>query len=116
MFRLRVLTASTIAMVQLSRRYHTGTFQSYQRRRLMLAALAGMTGFSASAGFLWTSAYAETGSSVKHDGQLLEEDLLSNVTEEVEAESALESSGGEEEDEAGLEGKKKKPRVGFRDR
>ncbi|KAL0177355.1 hypothetical protein M9458_026249, partial [Cirrhinus mrigala] len=54
MYRLRALTAATIGMVQLSRRHHTGAFRSYQRRRLMLAAIAGVTGISASAGLLWT--------------------------------------------------------------
>uniref|UniRef100_A0A672MQX0 Calcium uptake protein 1, mitochondrial n=1 Tax=Sinocyclocheilus grahami TaxID=75366 RepID=A0A672MQX0_SINGR len=103
-------------MVQLSRRHHTGAFRSYQRRRLMLAALAGVTGISASAGLLWTRAYAEAGSSVKHEEQMKEEEPLKDVVEEAESDGALESSSGEEEDEAGTEGKKKKQRVGFRDR
>ncbi|XP_016088400.1 calcium uptake protein 1, mitochondrial, partial [Sinocyclocheilus grahami] len=110
------LTAVTVGMVQLSRRHHTGAFRSYQRRRLMLAALAGVTGISASAGLLWTRAYAEAGSSVKHEEQMKEEEPLKDVVEEAESDGALESSSGEEEDEAGTEGKKKKQRVGFRDR
>ncbi|XP_016360561.1 calcium uptake protein 1, mitochondrial isoform X5 [Sinocyclocheilus anshuiensis] len=116
MYRLRALTAVTVGMVQLSRRHHTGAFRSYQRRRLMLAALAGVTGISASAGLLWTRAYAEAGSSVKHEEQMKEEEPLKDVVEEAESDGALESSSGEEEDEAGTEGKKKKQRVGFRDR
>lgn len=45
-----------------------------------------------------------------------EEEPLKDVTEEAESEGALESSSGDEEDEAGSDGKKKKQRVGFRDR
>ncbi|XP_051773654.1 calcium uptake protein 1, mitochondrial isoform X1 [Ctenopharyngodon idella] len=116
MYRLRALTAATVGMVQLSRRYHTGAFRSHQRRRLMLAALAGVTGISASAGLMWTRAYAEAGSSVKHEEQMQEEEPLNDVVEEAVSDGALESSSGEEEDEAGSEGKKKKPRIGFRDR
>uniref|UniRef100_A0A672SAL1 Calcium uptake protein 1, mitochondrial n=1 Tax=Sinocyclocheilus grahami TaxID=75366 RepID=A0A672SAL1_SINGR len=115
MYRLRALTAATVGMVQLSRRHHAGAFRSYQRRRVMLAALAGGTGISASAGLLWTRAYAEAGSSVKHEEQM-EEESLKDIAEEAESDGALETSSGEEEDEAGTEGKKKKPRVGFRDR
>uniref|UniRef100_A0A672SBF7 Calcium uptake protein 1, mitochondrial n=1 Tax=Sinocyclocheilus grahami TaxID=75366 RepID=A0A672SBF7_SINGR len=115
MYRLRALTAATVGMVQLSRRHHAGAFRSYQRRRVMLAALAGVTGISASAGLLWTRAYAEAGSSVKHEEQM-EEESLKDIAEEAESDGALETSSGEEEDEAGTEGKKKKPRVGFRDR
>uniref|UniRef100_A0A8C2CCF3 Calcium uptake protein 1, mitochondrial n=1 Tax=Cyprinus carpio TaxID=7962 RepID=A0A8C2CCF3_CYPCA len=116
MYRLRTLTAVTVGMVQLSRRHHSGAFRSYQRRRLMLAALAGVTGISASAGLLWTRAYAEAGSSVKHEEQMKEEEPLKDVAEEAESDSAIESSSGGAEDEAGSEGKKKKQRVGFRDR
>lgn len=59
-------------------------------------------------------AYAEAGSSVKHEEQIKEEEK--DVAEEVESDDALESSSGGEEDEAGSEGKRKKQRVGFRDR
>lgn len=45
-----------------------------------------------------------------------EEEPLKDVAEEAESDGALESSSGGEEDEAGSEGKKKKQRVGFRDR
>lgn len=45
-----------------------------------------------------------------------EEEPLNDVVEEAVSDGALESSSGEEEDEAGSEGKKKKPRIGFRDR
>lgn len=54
MYRLRALTAATVGMVQLSRRHHSGAFRSHQRRRVMLAALAGVTGITASAGLMWT--------------------------------------------------------------
>ncbi|KTG42753.1 hypothetical protein cypCar_00017401 [Cyprinus carpio] len=116
MYRLRALTATTVGMVQLSRRHHAGAFRSYQRRRVMLAALAGVTGISASAGLLWTRAYAEAGSSVKHEEQMKEDKSLKDIEKEAESDGALETSSGEEEDEAGTEGKKKKQRVGFRDR
>ncbi len=59
-------------------------------------------------------AYAEAGSSVKHEEQMKAEEPLKDV--EAESAGALESSSGGEEDEAGSEGKKKKQRVGFRDR
>lgn len=61
-------------------------------------------------------AYAEAGSSVKHEEQMEEEEPLKDVAEEAESDGALESSSGGEEDEVGSEGKKKKQRVGFRDR
>lgn len=62
-------------------------------------------------------AYAEAGSSVKHDKQMQEEETVDDVVaEEAESENAIESSSGEEDEEAGSEGKKKKQRVGFRDR
>uniref|UniRef100_A0A665WBU8 Calcium uptake protein 1, mitochondrial n=1 Tax=Echeneis naucrates TaxID=173247 RepID=A0A665WBU8_ECHNA len=47
MFRLRVLSAVSVGLVQLSRRYHGGAVHVSGRRRLMLAALAGVTGVSA---------------------------------------------------------------------
>uniref|UniRef100_A0A3B4Z4V9 Calcium uptake protein 1, mitochondrial n=1 Tax=Seriola lalandi dorsalis TaxID=1841481 RepID=A0A3B4Z4V9_SERLL len=82
MFRLRVLSAVSVGLVQLSRRYHSGAVRVSGRRRLMLAALAGVTGVSASAGLLWKRYVSIHGYTC---------------------------------DEAG-EGKKKKPRSGFRDR
>lgn len=60
MFRLRALTAATVGMVQLSRRHHSGAFRSHQRRRVMLAALAGVTGITASAGIMWTRYESKT--------------------------------------------------------
>lgn len=45
-----------------------------------------------------------------------EEEPLNDVVEEAVSDGALESSSAEEEDEAGSEGKKKKQRIGFRDR
>lgn len=53
MFRLRTLSAVSVGLVQLSRRHHSGAALPSARRRLMLAALAGVTGVSASAGLLW---------------------------------------------------------------
>uniref|UniRef100_A0A3Q3AXI3 Calcium uptake protein 1, mitochondrial n=1 Tax=Kryptolebias marmoratus TaxID=37003 RepID=A0A3Q3AXI3_KRYMA len=53
MFRLRALSAVSVGLTQLSRRYHSGAVRGTGRRRLLLAALAGVTGVSASAGILW---------------------------------------------------------------
>lgn len=53
MFRLRAVSAVSVGLVQLSRRYHSGAVRGSGQRRLMLAALAGVTGVSASAGLLW---------------------------------------------------------------
>lgn len=50
---MRALSAVSVGLAQLSRRYHSGASQGFGRRRLMLAALAGVTGVSASAGLLW---------------------------------------------------------------
>ncbi|XP_030626738.1 calcium uptake protein 1, mitochondrial isoform X1 [Chanos chanos] len=115
MFRLRTLTAATLGVVQLSRRYHGKAFQAPNHRRLMLAALVGVAGASASTGLLWTRAYTEAGSSVKHEEQE-DEETLKDVEAKSDSDSMVESSGGEEEEDAGSEGKKKKPRIGFRDR
>uniref|UniRef100_A0A8C9ZRE1 Calcium uptake protein 1, mitochondrial n=1 Tax=Sander lucioperca TaxID=283035 RepID=A0A8C9ZRE1_SANLU len=48
MLSLRALSAVSVGLVQLSRRYHSGAVRGSGRRRLMLAALAGVTGVSAS--------------------------------------------------------------------
>uniref|UniRef100_A0A8C9ZL03 Calcium uptake protein 1, mitochondrial n=1 Tax=Sander lucioperca TaxID=283035 RepID=A0A8C9ZL03_SANLU len=69
MLSLRALSAVSVGLVQLSRRYHSGAVRGSGRRRLMLAALAGVTGVSASAGLLWKRAYAEAGPSVRHSEQ-----------------------------------------------
>ncbi|XP_008320507.1 calcium uptake protein 1, mitochondrial isoform X4 [Cynoglossus semilaevis] len=116
MFRLRALSAVSLGLAQLSRRYHSGTSRGSGQRRLMLAALAGVTGVSASTGLLWKRAYADAGSSVRHSEQLKEEEK-DFLTSESDSEKSVETSGGDAEgkDEAG-EGKKKKPRSGFRDR
>lgn len=53
MFRVRALSAVSVGLAQLSRRYHSGAVRGSGQRRLMLAALAGVTGVSASAGLLW---------------------------------------------------------------
>lgn len=119
MFRLRALSAVSVGLAQLSRRYHSGTSQGPARRRLMLAALAGVTGVSASAGLLWKRAHADAGPSVQHseqpDGEAA--DFAKDADSGAETERSLEASSGDEEakDEGG-EGKKKKPRSGFRDR
>eukprot|EP00064_Thunnus_orientalis_P005471 superscaffoldBa00000536_g5485 len=119
MFRLRALSAASLGLAQLSRRYHSGAVRGSGRRRLMLAALAGVTGVSASAGLLWTRAYADAGPSVGHFEQPNREeaDFVRDTDSETESEKSVEASSGDEEgkDEGG-EGKKKKPRSGFRDR
>ncbi|KAM9365331.1 calcium uptake protein 1, mitochondrial [Pholidichthys leucotaenia] len=114
MFRLRALSAALVGLTQLSRRHHSGALQESGRRRLMLAALAGVTGVSASAGLLWKRAYADAGSSVRHSES--SRDGEADSDSEVHSEKSVEASSGDEEskDEGG-EVKKKKPR-GFRDR
>lgn len=85
----------------------------------MLAALAGVTGVSASAGLLWKRAYADAGSSVRHSEQVSgeEPDFGRHPDSETESEKSVEaSSGDEDEKDEGGEGKKKKQRSGFRDR
>ncbi|XP_056251223.1 calcium uptake protein 1, mitochondrial isoform X2 [Seriola aureovittata] len=119
MFRLRALSAVSVGLVQLSRRYHSGAVRVSERRRLMLAALAGVTGVSASAGLLWKRAYADAGPSVRHSEQPggQEADFVRDTDSETESEKSVEATSGDNDakDEAG-EGKKKKPRSGFRDR
>ncbi|XP_053189088.1 calcium uptake protein 1, mitochondrial [Scomber japonicus] len=118
MFRLRALSAVSVGLGQLSRRYHSGAARGSGRRRLMLAALAGVTGVSASAGLLWTRAYADAGPSVGHfekpGGE--EADFVKDTDSETESEKSVEASNGDEATDDGGEGKKKKPRSGFRDR
>ncbi|XP_058507411.1 calcium uptake protein 1, mitochondrial [Solea solea] len=114
MFRLRALSAVSVGLAQLSRRYHSGAVRGSGQRRLMLVALAGVTGVSASAGLLWKRAYADAGSSVRHTGQPGEEetDFMKGTVSDTDSEKSVETSSGDEEGE----GKKKKPRSGFRDR
>ncbi|XP_061084044.1 calcium uptake protein 1, mitochondrial [Conger conger] len=118
MFRLRLLSAAALGLAQLSRRYHSGSAQGASRRRVMLAALVGVTGASASAGLLWTRANAEAGPSVRHEERAEPEEAGpgKEAEPEEESEGAVEASSGEESSEAGSEEKKKKPRSGFRDR
>ncbi|KAM4607124.1 LOW QUALITY PROTEIN: calcium uptake protein 1, mitochondrial [Polymixia lowei] len=119
MLRLRVLTAASVGLVQLSRRYHSGAVRGDGRRRLMLAALAGVTGVSAGAGLLWTRAYSDAGPSVRHAEQSEGEGVEFAKDAESETEKSVEASSGDEGEEGedgGGEGKKKKPRSGFRDR
>ncbi|XP_032409257.1 calcium uptake protein 1, mitochondrial isoform X2 [Xiphophorus hellerii] len=113
MFRLRALSAVSVGLTQLSRRYHSGAASTSGQRRLMLAALAGVTGASASAGLLWNRAYADAGPSVQHSERVAGEEA--DFVRDADSEKSVESSSGDEgaQDE---EGKKKKPRSGFRDR
>uniref|UniRef100_A0A8B9KCJ3 Calcium uptake protein 1, mitochondrial n=1 Tax=Astyanax mexicanus TaxID=7994 RepID=A0A8B9KCJ3_ASTMX len=114
MYRLRALTAVTVGMAQSSRRFHSSA--APQRRRLLLAAIAGVTGVSATTGLLWTRANAEAASSVRREEELLEEESLKDVASEAESEGAVESGDSGDEEDGGSEGKKKKQRIGFRDR
>ncbi|XP_059179830.1 calcium uptake protein 1, mitochondrial isoform X1 [Centropristis striata] len=118
MFRLRALSAVSVGLAQMSRRYHTGAVRGSGQRRLMLAALAGVTGVSASAGLLWKRAYAEAGPSVRHSEQPggVEADFVKDAESEAESEKSVEASSGDEGANEGGEGKKKKQRSGFRDR
>ncbi|MEQ2289179.1 hypothetical protein AMECASPLE_030327 [Ameca splendens] len=115
MIRLRALSAVSVGLTQLSRRYHSGPVGGSGRRRLMLVALAGVTSVSASAGLLWKRAYADAGASVQHSEQVAREEA--DFARDTDSEKSVESSSGDEvvQDE-GEEGKKKKPRSGFRDR
>ncbi|KAJ8359839.1 hypothetical protein SKAU_G00163640 [Synaphobranchus kaupii] len=117
MFRLRLLSAAALGLAQLSRRYHTGSAQGASRRRLMLAALVGVTGASASAGLLWTRANADAGPSVRHEERADPEEAgPAKEAESEETEGTVEASSADEGGEVGSDGKKKKPRSGFRDR
>ncbi|KAK0138959.1 Calcium uptake protein 1, mitochondrial [Merluccius polli] len=121
MFRLRALSAASVGLALMSRRYHSGPVRTQGRRRLILAALAGVTGISASTGFLWTRAYADAGPSVRNAERAEREDeeFTKDAESDVESEKSVEASSGEEdgrEEEGGAEGKKKKVRSGFRDR
>ncbi|XP_077352527.1 calcium uptake protein 1, mitochondrial isoform X3 [Festucalex cinctus] len=116
MFRLRALSAVWVGVSHLSRRYHSGAVRGSARRRVMLAALVGVTGVSASAGLLWKRAYADAGPYVRHsqpqDG---EADFARASDPESEKSVEASSSDDEAKTESG-EGKKKKQRSGFRDR
>ncbi|KAF3842243.1 hypothetical protein F7725_024194 [Dissostichus mawsoni] len=118
MFRLRAFSAVSVGLTQLTRRYNSGAVRGSGRRRLMLAALAGVTGVSASAGLLWQRAYAEAGPSVRHFEQTAGEgvDFVKDADAETESEKSVEASSGDEEITEGGEEKKKKQRSGFRDR
>uniref|UniRef100_A0A671YSQ8 Calcium uptake protein 1, mitochondrial n=1 Tax=Sparus aurata TaxID=8175 RepID=A0A671YSQ8_SPAAU len=118
MFRLRALSAVSVGLVQLSRRYHSGAVRGSGRRRLMLAALAGVTGVSASAGLLWKRAYADSGPSVQHTEHPGTEqaDFVRDTEAEMDSEKSVEASSGDEDSKDEGVGKKKKPRSGFRDR
>ncbi|XP_035387186.1 calcium uptake protein 1, mitochondrial isoform X4 [Electrophorus electricus] len=115
MYRLQMLAAVTVGVAQHTRRFH-GSVRAPHQRRLLLAAMAGVTGASTATALFWTRAHAEAGSSAKLEEKLREEGSLHSM--EAESDSTVESSSGgeEEEEEAGSEGKKKKQRIGFRDR
>ncbi|XP_077470369.1 calcium uptake protein 1, mitochondrial isoform X2 [Stigmatopora argus] len=115
MFRLRALSAVWVGMAHLPRSYHNGAVRKSGRRRLMLAALVGVTGVSASAGLLWKRAYADAGPSVRHSHPQNGEDFVKASDSESENTVETSSSDDEAKNESG-EGKKKKPRSGFRDR
>nr|AAH70828.1 MGC83923 protein [Xenopus laevis] len=105
MFRLRFLPA-VAGLAAVSRRYHGVANHTRSRRRLMMAAFVGATAVSASAGLLWKRANAEAQSSVKLN-------MRDETSEkEKDPDQAVESS----DEEQPQEGKKKKMRVGFRDR
>ncbi|XP_061766480.1 calcium uptake protein 1, mitochondrial isoform X2 [Nerophis ophidion] len=117
MFRLRALSALWVGVAHFSRRYHqNGTVRGSGQKRIMVAALAGVTGVSASAGLLWKRAYADAGPSVQHsEMQDGEADFVKDSESESEK-SVKASSGDDEAKNENGEGKKKKPRIGFRDR
>ncbi|RXM35813.1 Calcium uptake protein 1, mitochondrial [Acipenser ruthenus] len=115
MFRFRLLPAASVGLAVVSRRYHGFTNPAPSRRRLMMAALVGVTAASASTGLMWKRANAEAASSVKHSPRSERSDPLDEEPvkgEELDDDKAMESSG----EEGQPEGKKKKPRSGFRDR
>ncbi|KAG7334392.1 hypothetical protein KOW79_002799 [Hemibagrus wyckioides] len=116
MYRVRAWTAVTFGMVQCSRRVHRASARSPQHRRLLLAALAGVTGISATTGLLWTKAYAEAASSVKLEEELHEEEAAKDANSDSDSMLESGSSDEEAEEDDSSEGKKKKQRVGFRDR
>ncbi|XP_034007940.1 calcium uptake protein 1, mitochondrial isoform X3 [Trematomus bernacchii] len=118
MFRLRALSAVSVGLTQLTRRYNSGAVRGSGQRRLKLAALAGVTGVSASAGLLWQRANNEAGPSVQHFEQTAGEgvDFVKDADAETESEKSVEASSGDEEITEGGEEKKKKQRSGFRDR
>ncbi|XP_023818709.1 calcium uptake protein 1, mitochondrial isoform X3 [Oryzias latipes] len=115
MFRLRALSAVSVGLTQVCRRYHGGAVRGPAQKRLMLAALVGVTGVSAGAGLLWKRAYADAGPSVRHSERAGGEEADFVRDAGIESEKSVESTGGGEE-EKDEEGKKKKPRSGFRDR
>ncbi|MGH0114607.1 UNVERIFIED_CONTAM: hypothetical protein FKN15_031092 [Acipenser sinensis] len=115
MFLFRLLPAASVGLAVVSRRYHGFTNPASSRRRLMMAALVGVTAASASAGLMWKRANAEAASSVKHAPRAERSDPLEEEPvkgEELDDDKAMESSGEEGQPEM----KKKKPRSGFRDR
>ncbi|MGH0120860.1 UNVERIFIED_CONTAM: hypothetical protein FKN15_024341 [Acipenser sinensis] len=115
MFRFRLLPTASVGLAVVSRRYHGFTNPAPRRRRLMMAALVGVTAASASAGLMWKRANAEAASSVKHAPRAERSDPLEEEPvkgEELDDDKAMESSGEEGQPEM----KKKKPRSGFRDR
>ncbi|KAL3050152.1 hypothetical protein OYC64_012238 [Pagothenia borchgrevinki] len=109
MFRLRALSAVSVGLTQLTRRYNSGAVRGSGQRRLKLAALAGVTGVSASAGLLWQRANNEAGPSVQHFEQTAGEgvDFVKDADAETESEKSVEASSGDEEITEGGEEKKR---------
>ncbi|XP_056386430.1 calcium uptake protein 1, mitochondrial [Hyla sarda] len=112
MFRLRFLPA-VAGLATVSRRYHGVANPMRSRRRIMLAAFVGATAVSASAGLLLKRANAEAQSSVKHNSR--EEENVKPKEAEAQVDSSDQFVESSDEDQQ-PDGKKKKQRVGFRDR
>ncbi|XP_028651042.1 calcium uptake protein 1, mitochondrial [Erpetoichthys calabaricus] len=113
MFKLKLLPAAAVGLSILARRYSGFANRAPSRRRLMVAALVGVTAASASTGILWNSASAEPASSVKQNPKAGRNVNLEETNKDhLDDDKAVESS---EEDTQAEEGKKKQ-RSGFRDR
>ncbi|KAG2463369.1 MICU1 protein, partial [Polypterus senegalus] len=125
MFKLKLLPAAAVGLSILARRYSGFANRAPSRRRLMVAALVGVTAASASTGILWkrilsylfficySSASAEPASSVKQNPKAGHNVNLEETNKDhLDDDKAVESS---EEDVQAEEGKKKQ-RSGFRDR
>ncbi|XP_042192645.1 calcium uptake protein 1, mitochondrial isoform X2 [Callorhinchus milii] len=108
MFRVRLLPAMA-ALGSFSRRYYWTTYPNRNQRKLMMSTFIGVTAASATASLLWNRVYAEAPTSVKIPSR-------SDPSEEEEDEEYSEKAVKSKTAEGQSEGKKKKPRRGFRDR
>uniref|UniRef100_A0A4W3GQ65 Calcium uptake protein 1, mitochondrial n=1 Tax=Callorhinchus milii TaxID=7868 RepID=A0A4W3GQ65_CALMI len=108
MFRVRLLPAMA-ALGSFSRRYYWTTAPNRNQRKLMMSTFIGVTAASATASLLWNRVYAEAPTSVKIPSR-------SDPSEEEEDEEYSEKAVKSKTAEGQSEGKKKKPRRGFRDR